>query len=852
MQKSRDGSRKHRHGHRKKEPEQPVDKFAERYVRKENLGQGAFGIVYSALDQETSKMVAIKCIKNKESIESFQTELKLLKRLSHEAIIPYLDSFVDKKGALHIVMEYAENGSLLDVVHTFGTLNETVAAIYMAQVLKGLCFLHGQNVIHRDIKAANVLIQGGVAKLADFGLALDLTDYGHTLRECAGSPYWMAPEVINGDVINNKCDIWSVGSTTIELLKGKPPLFELAPVPAMFQIAGQRPMPIPHDVSDQCRNFLELCFNKDPRLRPEASELLEHPWVSKALENFKIPDYSGSPTRKQSYQPELNSISAKFGSICNWTMPEQEKTPETIILALSEDDKYFKSVASVMTLLKTQKHIPQLILNFCGIRTLVDRLEDPKFHSATLNFFHAIVPKSSRIATDLIQHCLLQKLFFADDHSRITAYFITISSKIGAGLFLATGLTRRLLEMFNTPIMNIFFPNFLLFLLNSNFPKGTVSSQVLKKPILQKIVQLVFKSIVRFTDYQKLIRGQFGLIDVIPDGSLAKSEDVSLPSIASSLFETSSHFIDDAILLLQKVIVMNNQMQLDIIDELKPILYLVSKSTNFPNLTTKNLADIIGILDRLFNNYIVKERMPYESIIKPIVTYAYSESTDVSSASLRCLFQLLKNKPRNVEIAVEAGLCFSLSYAIMQHEVPEIIGDLICLIPTVSEFTAFRMKEAGLFLHLVDLLSVSEWMQKAMHAIACWSTFDPIFVDSELRNTEFASAFLQTIQDEIETCIKFSSQSKLLQDIIVIIKKSPGLCEQIVTQDLIDFICVSLQASNPQIQSCLFELLIAFITMSEDPRAVATELLQDLSVFTQSSVFDVQKNALRLRIVARC
>jgi serine/threonine protein kinase len=154
--------------------------------------------VYSAFDQETGKTVAIKCVKDKSPIASFQSELDLLQRMTHPAIVPYLDSFVDSEGMLHIVMEFAENDSLIDVIHKYGELNETVAAIYVAQVLKALAYLHGQNVIHRDIKAANILIQGGVAKLADFGLALDLTDYGKTLREYAGSPYWIAPEVISG------------------------------------------------------------------------------------------------------------------------------------------------------------------------------------------------------------------------------------------------------------------------------------------------------------------------------------------------------------------------------------------------------------------------------------------------------------------------------------------------------------------------------------------------------------------------------------------------------------------------------------------------------------------------------
>ncbi|KAH0794816.1 STE family protein kinase [Histomonas meleagridis] len=287
---------------RKRVPKKKGIDLSQRYIKQSKLGQGAFGLVYSAFDQETSKIVAIKCLTNKDSIDSFKDELDLLKRLHHSAIVPYLDSFLDSKGSLQIVMEYAEGGSLLDIIHKYGTLNEQVAAIYVSQILKGLVYLHKQNVIHRDIKAANVLFQGGIAKLADFGLALDLNDYGHTLRECAGSPYWMAPEVINNDPVNQKSDIWSVGATTYELLKGYPPFFEMAPVPAMFQIAGPRPMPIPHDISELCYDFLSQCFQKDPKLRPEAITLLKHPWIQQSLQY--VEQIEGSFTNKNKKQSQ--------------------------------------------------------------------------------------------------------------------------------------------------------------------------------------------------------------------------------------------------------------------------------------------------------------------------------------------------------------------------------------------------------------------------------------------------------------------------------------------------------------------------------------------------------------------
>ena len=253
----------------------------QRYLKKEELGKGAFGVVYSAFDQETSKTVAIKCLIDNTAIEDFQAELSLLKRLKHPSIVPYLDSFLDSKKALHIVMEYAENGSLLDVIKTYGPLNEMITTIYLSQVLEGLEYLHHQSIIHRDIKAANILMQGDGAKLADFGLAVDLDKYGHTLREAAGSPYWMAPEVIRGEAQSYPADIWSVGATCVELIEGAPPYCEFDSMKAMQKIStdGFPGFRIPKIMTKEFKDFVSKCVAKDPNNRWNAVQLMKHPWI---------------------------------------------------------------------------------------------------------------------------------------------------------------------------------------------------------------------------------------------------------------------------------------------------------------------------------------------------------------------------------------------------------------------------------------------------------------------------------------------------------------------------------------------------------------------------------------------
>lgn len=150
----------------------------------------------------------------------------------------------------------------------------------MTQVLQGLQYLHDQGVIHRDIKGANILTtKDGTVKLADFGVSTSTLAGPDKEAQVVGTPYWMAPEIIQLSGATSASDIWSVGCTVIELLQGKPPYHNLAAMPALFAIVNDDHPPLPEGVSAAARDFLMQCFQKDPNLRVSARKLLKHPWI---------------------------------------------------------------------------------------------------------------------------------------------------------------------------------------------------------------------------------------------------------------------------------------------------------------------------------------------------------------------------------------------------------------------------------------------------------------------------------------------------------------------------------------------------------------------------------------------
>ncbi|KAF8577988.1 hypothetical protein K439DRAFT_1530932 [Ramaria rubella] len=272
------------------------------------IGRGQFGSVYRALNLNTGQMVAVKRIRleglSESEVAQLMHEVELVKRLSHPSIVKY-EGMARDSDTLNIVLEYAENGSLAQTLKAFGKLNEALVATYVTKVLEGLHYLHTSQVVHCDLKAANILTtKTGNVKLSDFGVSLNLRAMEQIKNDVAGTPNWMAPEVIELKGASPASDIWSLACTIIELLTGRPPYADVQNgMSVMFRIVEDPMPPIPEGLSGPLQDFLKLCFNKDPVQRPNAEVLFEHPWLKKEWGIYK-------ELRPQDSIPFLRRVSA--------------------------------------------------------------------------------------------------------------------------------------------------------------------------------------------------------------------------------------------------------------------------------------------------------------------------------------------------------------------------------------------------------------------------------------------------------------------------------------------------------------------------------------------------------------
>lgn len=324
-----------------KRPGTRLKNALENFQFEEMVGRGAFATVYRGINLKTQQVVAIKQIllEKDQDVQELMGEIDLLKILKHPNIVKY-HGFVKNSTSLNVFLEYCSGGSLRQLYKRMKCgLPEADIIRYVKSILKGLNYLHEQGVVHRDVKAANVLMtETGEIKLADFGVATKVTNQHQSV---VGTPNWMAPEtVLGGEGLCTASDIWSLGATTIELFTTNPPYHELNPMATLHAIGTDDYPPLPKNISLMAKDFLLECFQKQPSLRKLAKLLLKHKWLTQDLTKPRTIHHPVSEEPTPTSIKSINEYSEKMEE--NWENDFNDVTPIIAISSLTKTEKLKK------------------------------------------------------------------------------------------------------------------------------------------------------------------------------------------------------------------------------------------------------------------------------------------------------------------------------------------------------------------------------------------------------------------------------------------------------------------------------------------------------------------------------
>ncbi|KAM3865119.1 STE20-like serine/threonine-protein kinase [Diretmus argenteus] len=332
--------KQYEHVHRDENPEEIWEIIGE-------LGDGAFGKVYKAQNKETGILAAAKVIdtKTEEELEDYMVEIDILASCNHHNIVKLLDAFY-YDGKLWILIEFCAGGAVDAVMLELERpLTEPQIRVVCRQTLEALVYLHDNKIIHRDLKAGNILLTlDGDVKLADFGVSAKNTKTLQRRDSFIGTPYWMAPEVVMCETSKDrpydyKADIWSLGVTLIELAQIEPPNHEMNPMRVLLKIAKSDPPTLmqPSRWSPEFSDFLKRCLDKHVDNRWNTTQLLQHPFASSVTDNRPLRELIAEA--KAEVTEEIEEHKEEEEEEDTDTQPGHKRAPSDVSVASSEDEK---------------------------------------------------------------------------------------------------------------------------------------------------------------------------------------------------------------------------------------------------------------------------------------------------------------------------------------------------------------------------------------------------------------------------------------------------------------------------------------------------------------------------------
>lgn len=285
------------------------------------IGSGGFGQVRmcTKIGDDTNKLYAVKSIFKHKCEKDIIKEVQLLITLDHPNIIKFYEYFVDEE-YFHLIMEICSGGELVDKIKSHKTIPERQASTIAWKIVSAISYCHSKGIIHRDLKPENIMFETNEQtheceiKIIDFNLSKDNVDKNN-MKSVLGTPFYMAPEVIMGNY-DEKCDVWAIGVLTYFMLCGSPPFYDGVSLFNVYSKILNEELKFEDEIwitiSEDAKDFISRCLDKDAQKRASAAEVLTHPWFMNVRKSIRECE-------------SISDLKDKLNNLKNFSYPEKFK-----------------------------------------------------------------------------------------------------------------------------------------------------------------------------------------------------------------------------------------------------------------------------------------------------------------------------------------------------------------------------------------------------------------------------------------------------------------------------------------------------------------------------------------------